>query len=516
MADLEIKITTKAELAGAQSAARSLEAQIGKAKALGKEYGDLQAKLDHANRAIANFKPPPEPPKSLFTHIQDFAVSNLGRVVSGFLTISGAISAVKTALMEFAKSEQAFAKLDVALALSGKLTQDYHDKLAALAEQMALATNTADEEWLGALQRLTQFGAKPEQINKLAEGVANLAGVMQTDVASAAEIMARAVGGSFDRITRWTGPIDDTKTKAEQFEEVLEKLKQRGEGLLGSDANTMTGQWKALSISIGEAAEAVGSYGSWFSALAWKMKQEVDFIAAPFKRAVPVLEGVKNKTSEVTQSVEELAEAHKRHEEYLKSVTKAYDDYLADMDREARLGERIRAAKLKENLSAIDVAEKTGQITPEEAARQRFAHTSGAAQTDFEERQRLLQEKISQETEARSKEQTDEGRFKRNESIRILRAEMEANAVERSSLSIAEENTFRAGQAKLPKQSGDKPSSVLAAIEAGRRTDAEKDAAIANAFNTQTDQWRQQQKAWTARVWQIRNAASHAANLRAQ
>ena len=54
---LEILLTTKAELAGAQQLAAQLERQIGQAKALGKDYSDLKKQLDQVNAATQNVAP---------------------------------------------------------------------------------------------------------------------------------------------------------------------------------------------------------------------------------------------------------------------------------------------------------------------------------------------------------------------------------------------------------------------------------------------------------------------------
>jgi hypothetical protein len=53
---LDILIRTKAELQGAVDTAKSLEQQIGKAKALGKEYGNLEAQLVKVRSTIAEAK----------------------------------------------------------------------------------------------------------------------------------------------------------------------------------------------------------------------------------------------------------------------------------------------------------------------------------------------------------------------------------------------------------------------------------------------------------------------------
>ncbi len=51
--DLEILIRTKAELAGAKAAEAQLERDIGKAKALGQEYGELEERLKRVRVAMA-------------------------------------------------------------------------------------------------------------------------------------------------------------------------------------------------------------------------------------------------------------------------------------------------------------------------------------------------------------------------------------------------------------------------------------------------------------------------------
>ena len=60
MPDFDITIKTPAELAGAIAAADALERDIGKAKALGQEFGALEAKLQKVRQSIADSKVPTE------------------------------------------------------------------------------------------------------------------------------------------------------------------------------------------------------------------------------------------------------------------------------------------------------------------------------------------------------------------------------------------------------------------------------------------------------------------------
>ncbi len=59
MPDLVFTIKTPAELQGAEAAAAALEVNIGKAKALGKEYGELETRLTAVRASIASFKATP-------------------------------------------------------------------------------------------------------------------------------------------------------------------------------------------------------------------------------------------------------------------------------------------------------------------------------------------------------------------------------------------------------------------------------------------------------------------------
>ena len=54
--ELEYKIKTSAELAGAEAAADSLERQIGKAKALKQDYSELDAQLKTMRGSIDGYK----------------------------------------------------------------------------------------------------------------------------------------------------------------------------------------------------------------------------------------------------------------------------------------------------------------------------------------------------------------------------------------------------------------------------------------------------------------------------
>ncbi|MGA2556767.1 MAG: hypothetical protein ABSG04_10900, partial [Verrucomicrobiota bacterium] len=69
MPDFDITIKTPTELAGAAAAAEALERDIGKAKALGQEFGALEAKLASVKTAVKQYND---------THVDSVAEAKAG------------------------------------------------------------------------------------------------------------------------------------------------------------------------------------------------------------------------------------------------------------------------------------------------------------------------------------------------------------------------------------------------------------------------------------------------------
>src|SRR5258705_3328272 len=285
MADLEVIFRTHAELEGAQAYAAELERTIGKTKAMGQDTAEMERqfkslttalaqseerlkavaaaeattaaeakKLTDQQRRASNAQSVREETHAYIENARALnqaaratkavTESSLAAQLAGaaLLIVTGGISAgVRKAYHEFSQAEAEVMALDAALAQNGLLIDSVRQKYHELASAMEKGTAIADEEWLRVLTTLTQFGVVPNEIDATAEAVKNLAGFMGGDLASAAQVLGRALHGHTETLSRMGIEIDATKTKSDQLDSIFEQLGQRGGGQLEARANSLKG-----------------------------------------------------------------------------------------------------------------------------------------------------------------------------------------------------------------------------------------------------------------------------------
>ena len=386
MAELEILIKTRTELAGAQQAAQSLEKLIGAAKVSGKPFADMEAQLARMRGPIDAFKqshsglgdamagvneklrevvPGFGKLQDVFTALTSGA---MGYVTAALLAVGAAAKVAAAGVRAYAEAEERVTKLDAALAQTGQLTEGYREKLQGLAIQLADTTAIADEEWLSALARLTQFGAKPENIDKYAEAVKNLAGIMGGDIQSAAVAMSRAMGGSFTMFSRLGIHIDDTKGQAEKLAELFKKLADVGGGQLEASTRTLAGQYRFLKMQMGEVFEGIGGFIARTGVLQAVLDATgtaVRFFAEALGRVTPNVAGLVNAAERTTRSVDDAGGAMGRGktaaDSYAEALKKASDELAkVSAQEESRLSfqEKLDAINMRTEISASDATEK--------------------------------------------------------------------------------------------------------------------------------------------------------------
>jgi hypothetical protein len=220
---LEFLIKTRAEVGGAQQAAKALEANAKAAEKLNEAAKDVVPGLGAVEGA-------------------------LGKMAGGATVASVAIGATAAAVglaaesvREFMGVETAFAKLDSALARSGQLTDEYRAKLAEMASELQKSTGKDDDEWLGVLTKLTQFGANSSNIDGAAEAVKNLAGILDGDLQSASMMVSKALQGQFDLFGRYGLRVAETGTQTQKLNQLFEQLAKRGGGQLEAQMQTISG-----------------------------------------------------------------------------------------------------------------------------------------------------------------------------------------------------------------------------------------------------------------------------------
>jgi hypothetical protein len=400
MPDFQIVFATKAELEGAKQMLAATERQIGSAKAAGEAYDHLQAKAEKARAAIANSKVEGAG-EGLFGKVKEglgeiipgfdkvtsiaskLASGPLGAVAVGFGAAASAIEVAKKGLENFAEAQERVSGLDAALAQTGQLTDEYREKLQELASQLQETTGVADDQWIGVLKRLTQFGANSTNIEKYSDAVKNLAGLMEGDVQGAATVFSKALQGQFDAFTRYGIVVDDAGTSTEKLDRLMEQLATRGGGQLEASNRTINGQYRQLANSVSDFFEAIGRLIARTGVLQRVLSALVvafDWWGKVIGGVVPKVEGLNNASQKTVATFGEAEKAAKEYAKQLEGVKEQADKGALALEKAitkvhalARAQEELSDAKMALELAKIDQREQRGQLTPEQAIRLRAA-----------------------------------------------------------------------------------------------------------------------------------------------
>lgn len=262
---------------------------------------------------------------------------------------AGVLAGMAHSLREFAQAEEGVAKLDATMAQNGFLTERNRERYQELAAELQKTTAIADDEWIGVLTRLTQFGSNPKTVGVDVEAVKNLAGLMGGDVQSAAMAYSKALQGSFDMFSRYGIVIDEAGTKTEKLAKLQEELAQRGGGQLEASARTINGQFRNLKNSTADLFEAMGrgmsSTGNLQKVL-YGLATSADWLAEKFGGVVPSVSGMTNKLGSMAKSVAAAEEATKKLAEQEKNLKKEAEDSAKALDNELAAIDRNTAGKL--------------------------------------------------------------------------------------------------------------------------------------------------------------------------
>jgi hypothetical protein len=374
---VEILIKTGAELSGAKAAADALERDIGKAKALGKEYQTLAEKLGRARAVIAEYENAQQKHgffEVIKEHLEEIIPgfsrleSVIGKIVSGplgilaagFAGLAGAIDLAKEGLVEYAKAEEGVAKMDAALAQRGLLSEESRESLHELAKEMQRLTTIADDEWYPVLARLIQFGADTSNINKYADAVKNLAGILGGDIQTSANLVSRAMQGHFEMFSRYGYVVKDAGTQTEKLETLFRQLSERGGGQLEAMGKSLNGQWRDVKNTFHDFTEAIGRGIASTGILQSIMGGVGNFFkgwAELLGGVVPQVDGLENAVKSTTQTIEENAEKSKQKLKAVgDAISAAFQEASKEIEHTIKLLEIANKSKEDDAKTKRDVA----------------------------------------------------------------------------------------------------------------------------------------------------------------
>lgn len=414
MNDLEYRVKTVADVEPLQKNRRELEQSIKACKAYGVESAALAKELEKVdkalqsqagraasaakemNQAIAAISKSGGSPAALIAERNAIlkqsgvrAPGALGTAASTFLESGGgmgglmaagrtlgagagvaiggataAIGAASKALQDYATAEERIVRLEAAMAQHGLLSDENRAKFQGLAGDLEKVTAIGKGDWISVLQRLVQFGANGDNMEKAAEGVKNLAGIMDGDLQSAALAVGKALNGNYESFTRLGIQFDDHMSQAEKLDKLWVELAQRGGGQLEAQADTLTGSFRRLKNGTSDIFETYGGLIARSYALKevmYGLGTSLSWVADKIGLAAPKSEELKNSTHGVAKAMQE-AEAS------TKAQTKALTDYLSKLEELADRDKAEADAKSDRDSALIDRQLKQGKITPQQAA----------------------------------------------------------------------------------------------------------------------------------------------------
>jgi hypothetical protein len=186
-----------------------------------------------------------------------YGYETLGRLGAKLAALAVAFRATKSAVEDFAASEQSLAKLDAALAATDQFSVKAHKAVVSLAQEMGRATG-GTEKWVEAFQKLIQGGARVEELDKYATGLQNLSALIGGDVPRAAQVMEAAIKGNYDALHQFGIEAGDVGDKAESLDGILAELAAKGGAAASAEGETLTSVWKFFTSSLKDAGAVIG------------------------------------------------------------------------------------------------------------------------------------------------------------------------------------------------------------------------------------------------------------------
>ncbi len=321
--------------------------------------------------------------------------AGLGAVGTGAGIVATAFATAAKAIHEFAQAEQGIAKLDAALANFGQLNEQNRQSLQGLAASLQDTTAIADDEWIGVLTKLVQFGAKPETIGMDVEAVKNLAGVVG-DVGTATTLYSRALQGNFEMLGRYGIKVKD-------LGELQRVAAERGGGQLEANARSMSGLFSRAANSASDFFEALGqgiARTGFVQSVLGSLSDVMSGLAERFGSAYGSLQSYNRETSGAAEAIsryreqgQQVLEMTKRHVDLLQEESKLLERKQQILD---TLTDKEEAMKIAQ----VDLAVAEGRMTSKDATKAKAGIRYDVAREKIERQRSRETEQLRLQEEA--------------------------------------------------------------------------------------------------------------------
>jgi len=159
----------------------------------------------------------------------------------------------------FAAQENAVVKLNAALRVTGRYTEEGSARIQRMAQEMQRLTTVSDEAALAASATVASFAKEltTDQIAEMQQAAIGLAQVLGTDVEGAAVQLGKTLSGEMNALGRLGISIDTTATQQDRFNQIMAKTRPFFQIAVESTQSLM-GQFAQAKNQIDEVKETFG------------------------------------------------------------------------------------------------------------------------------------------------------------------------------------------------------------------------------------------------------------------
>lgn len=186
------------------------------------------------------------------------SLEKLGTQAKQAIAALAASALIRHAVAEFATYEATVARLNGTLRASGQFSSAYSSELRDMADALAKVTRFGDGAVLDAQAQLVAFGALREEMPKLTEMVLNLAEGGK-GLGESVTLVGAAMNGNFTPAAKFLQlNLDETASRAENFERVMRALEERSRGVAREVGASAGNQFVQLKSAFGDVEKEAG------------------------------------------------------------------------------------------------------------------------------------------------------------------------------------------------------------------------------------------------------------------
>lgn len=191
------------------------------------------------------------------------AIRGAGEAVAGFFK-----TLVVDSVQAAQESEAATARLNQALAQSGRYSKQASDSFKEFASSLQSTTSFEDDAIVSAGALIQTLGQLDEDgLKKATTAALDLSAALGVDLNTAAMLVGKAAAGEVGSFGRYGIAIEEGATKAETFARALDALQSRFGGSAQTQVMTFAGATEQLKNAFGDFQEEVGAVFTQNSAL---------------------------------------------------------------------------------------------------------------------------------------------------------------------------------------------------------------------------------------------------------